>query len=114
MTKIDRTPSFGAPFSKYGDDRTVEAIQYRDCDHTPYNKRPGSCDSQLTFEVSRHNRGDWINFIMTEITTTTNWSTGVKRTAGRDISTTIRIDEAEKVARFILELVEKRKEQKNG
>jgi hypothetical protein len=107
--KINNTPTFTPPFSKYGNDRKVEEIQYRDTDHTPYNKRPGQCESQLTFRATRHNEGDTISFLMTEITTTHNFDTGKDRVAGRDISTTIHIDEAEKLANFILELVAKRK-----
>lgn len=94
------TRYFCAPFVKYG---VMEAIQYRDPDHTPYNKRPGSVDSVLQIEASRMLGGDAVSISMEEITTTKNWGTGAVRTAGRTISASLPLAEAEKLACFILD-----------
>lgn len=105
MTKIDRTPHFDKLFNCYGDKSPIQAIQYRDSNHTPDNKRQGQVNSQLTVTAKRHEAGEYVELSFEEITTTGGQYNGDKpaRTAGRTISNSFKIAEALKLARFIVE-----------
>jgi len=101
--KIDNNARFGEPFQPYRESPMIRRIQLRDSGHNPYNKRPGSCKSILILEAQSNHNGDHLELKMEEITTTNG------RTAGRTISTAINLDEAEKLANFILAAVAARK-----
>jgi len=76
-------------------------ITVRDDDHTPYNKRPGSCKSFVTLEVLTHRRGEWTTFKLEEITTNENWDTGKKTTQTRTITMTLPKAIADEVAKVV-------------
>jgi len=76
-------------------------ITVRDDDHTPYNKRPGSCKSFVTLEVLTHRSGGWTTFKLEEITTNTNWDSGKKTTQTRTITMTLPKKIADEVAKVV-------------
>lgn len=101
-------PAFGAPFKPYGENvPNIEAIQYRNKDHIPDNKRQGEVESILTITAKRYINGENIELGFEEITTTGGQYHGdkPKRVACRTISTTMPLPQAVKLARFILEAV---------
>lgn len=63
-----------------------EVVEYRDDDHTPFNKRSGSCDSELVVQFRAPNHGEWVNFNVMETTTTKNYGHGRDTTKSRTIS----------------------------
>lgn len=69
-TITDGTKTMGPARNTYS---AEEVIEFRDTDHTPYNKRPGSVKSQVVVQVRRPENlehRNWVNFTVEETTTT--------------------------------------------
>lgn len=66
-----------------------EVIEFRDTDHTPYNKRSGEVESRLTTQVRAPARADWVNFNVEEETTTKTYDGKQPRTSTRAVSFTM-------------------------
>lgn len=67
-----------------------EVIEFRDQEHTPFNKRSGECDSVCAVQIRAPLKSDWVNFNVEEITTTKNYDPDKKdRTQSRTISFTL-------------------------
>ena len=80
------TKTIGAPRYIYSPE---EVIEFRDDDHTPYNKRSGECDSVLVAQVRSPLNADWVNFIVEETTTLLTHVGKPKRTQSRTINFTM-------------------------
>lgn len=99
--KIVNKKMFGEPFSAYGSEGKIKRIQRNDYEHTPYNKLRNEVESTLEFTVTRcpidpdKPASGWVEISMTEITTSG------KRTSGRTISTTLTVEDAMRLAKFI-------------
>jgi len=65
-----------------------EVIEFRDDDHSLYNKR-GGYESQLAVQVRAPIASDWVNFNVEETTTTKNYGDKPDRTQSRTISFTM-------------------------
>lgn len=66
-----------------------EVIEFRDKDHTPYNKRPCEVASVLNVQFRSPLGGDWISIHTEETTTTPNYNGGKDRTQSRVINFTM-------------------------
>lgn len=79
-----------------------EVIEFRDADHTPFNKRSGEVESVLIAQIRSPLKADWVNFSVEEITTTNkDSSTKAARTATRTITFTMTRDQFESVVAHV-------------
>lgn len=83
----DGTKTMGPPRYTHSPE---EVIEFRDSDHTPYNKRPGKVDSKLVVQFRHSQVGKWLNVNVEETTTSKNYDADKPdRTQSRTISFTL-------------------------